>query len=180
MNIWGIILAAGLAITVSAEPITPTSIRFSCVTGQPTTSFAGYTEGDKVHMLMLHHNGAQYMPIHSGPITPNDIEMLRERGELLKRLGNRLEVTFPLKECQFFSDGIFSCRRGETYQIDGLKVQAFAFNTSISLTSFQDYEFIKREAMLSLDINDKLRHIQMPYEVSECEFEISLPEQKKD
>lgn len=180
MKIWGALLAAGLALTASADPIKPKSIKFLCMTGMPTTSFSGYTEGDKVHVIVIHHNGVRYMPIEYAPVTPNDLDMLRQRADLLMRLGDRLEVTFPLNECKVYSDGVLSCLRGETYQIDGLKVRAFAFNTSVNVTSFQEYEFIKREAMLSLDINDKLRHIQMPYEPEDCDFEISYPEQAKN
>lgn len=78
--------------------------RVVCLTLPETTTLLLERDEDQVHLTLTHKNGTKYMPLHSGIITPSDLELLEKRAKILSEMGAEIKYSFPKERCQ---------RRGE-------------------------------------------------------------------
>lgn len=124
--------ASGSSLAPTAGSIlAPTAgdIVLTCVTEFPTTSFVVSTEGEEVVARVIHHNGSGYAPAFSGTFTPNDLKILAERGELVRKMKPDMTFRWPLSKCKKLgSPLVFQCFGTEDVQEgeDGAKIAPFA------------------------------------------------------
>lgn len=109
-------------------------ILLTCVTEWPTTSFVVSTEGEEVVARVIHHNGSGYAPAFSGTFTPNDLKLLAERGELVKKMKNDMTFRWPKSKCKKLGTPlVFQCFGTDDVQEGegGAKIAPFAlYSTS--------------------------------------------------
>lgn len=107
----------------------PSPILLTCVTEFPTTSFAISTEGDFVVARVIHHNGSGYAPAISGTFTPNDLKLLSERAELVRKMKPDMTFRWPKAKCKKLgSPLVFQCFGTDDVQEGegGAKFEPFA------------------------------------------------------
>ena len=104
-------------------------ILLTCVTEWPTTSFVVSTEGEEVVARVIHHNGSGYAPAFSGTFTPNDLKILSERGELVRKMKSDTTFRWPKSKCKKLGTPlVFQCFGTDDVQEGegGAKIAPFA------------------------------------------------------
>lgn len=141
---------------------------WQCFTEPLSTSFVADDVGENLNLTVFHHNGVQYMPIHSGIITPSDLGYLKSQGEVLTKLGSDFTVSFNKKNCKSYGEWKNSCFTNEKFEVGGLTVDSAHLTTSTSTHEIFDYVFEEIEIHLSLRIEGKSHSIPMKYAKSQC------------
>lgn len=161
-----------LFFALAASAASP-AFQFSCVTSYPTTSFVLKTEGTEAVLKIIHHNGVKYMPIHEGIITPSDLNYLKQKSEVLTKMGDQTEFRFPLDRCKKYGEGIMSCSGGERKTVGGVEMEALSINTAKIQHQTYDYNFTMYQVTLAVKITDfnPVQDVTMKYDHSECRFE---------
>lgn len=138
-----------------------------CVTSSPTTSYFIVEEPDRFDLIVYHHNGVNFMPIHSGTVAPHDLPMLFRRAEQLKKMGDRAVVSFSKNECK--NDGIlWRCFSKEPAQVGGLKVENVGFAMGHLESSYEGAKWSSTETYLHLKINKELVTIPLSFPEGSC------------
>lgn len=104
-------------------------ILLTCVTEWPTTSFVVSTEGEEVVARVIHHNGSGYAPAFSGTFTPNDLKLLSERAELVRKMKSDMTFRWPKSKCKKLGTPlVFQCFGTDDVQEGegGAKIAPFA------------------------------------------------------
>jgi len=140
-----------------------------CITEFPTTSFVGFSGAGKIDIRFVNSNGVGYMPIHSGLITINDIELLKKRAEVLKNIPDVNEFSFDLKNCEVYQDQTFRCANGTSFKgKDGKEMIPFSLSSIKHKKTFSDFRYEETEIMLGLEIDKENYFINMTYAPHEC------------
>lgn len=156
------------AQAVSQEGV---ALNLKCVTQAPTTSYVAKTEGDKIYMSVVHHNGTAYMPIFNGNITPSDLPLLKEHSELLQKLGERIEITFDKANCNSYGSGLYSCGLGKVTSKTNVPVERASFLTKVVTESVFDVRFEKIVASVGVYIDSRYYKIENDFYFGTCKFE---------
>lgn len=158
-----LIFLAGLSVS-TAQTKDLNYFELFCVTSFPTTSFVGLTNNGRVDVRLINHNGAEYMPIHSGLITMRDLDLLQKRADTLRILGSDFRFSFSLDSCRINQDGTFNCSMKEEIQIiEGKKVSVFSLSSSKTALSFSDIVIDTTRIMLGLEIDKESHFVMMDY-----------------
>ena len=111
----------------------------------------------------------QYMPIFDGLATPNDVPVIAERAAVLSSLGTYLRFEWPLKKCRVIDTLVEYCMGStENQEINGHKVSAWSFDTSLHVDKNFAGKFTSHKVNLSLEVDDKDYYIPMKYAEGEC------------
>ncbi len=159
----------------SATEIVPKNMDLLCVTEFPTTSFIGETVEGRLKVQLINSNGVNYMPIHSGLLTIADVELLKQRAEVLKNVGDLAEFSFDLKNCTVYEDQTFRCSNGSEFSgVNGDKISVQSLNSSKQTTHYMGMSFPKTQIQLYVMINNEMLQIAMDYHSNhECKMEFS-------
>lgn len=141
---------------------------WQCFTTPTTSSISGLESKDSLDIAIIHHNGVRYMPIHSGVITPNDIDYLKSRGEVLKKLGDEIHLSFPLSNCKSYGDWKMSCYSRTPTKIGELKIDSASLISSTSTRELLGYQFHQIEMNLSVRVGRFNYDIPLEYQASDC------------
>ncbi len=120
---------------------------FQCVTNVPTTSVWVTKKSDTdVIIDIIHHNGLKFAPIHSGVITLNDLDYIKEKGEAFAKMGGAFRLKFDLEKCKKHQENNFSCYRSKEMRIEDLDVRGYGFQTHEKVSSlfgsvFREFNF---------------------------------------
>lgn len=146
-------------------------LRMTCMTSEPTTTYLIYEREEDYKIVIFHHHGVKFMPIHTGTITPNDIGFLKNRAEKLQKMGYRAEVFFKKSECK--NDGVlWTCYKRDTVMVGDLKADGVSFMMHKKKTIFAgQYEWISIETFMSFGEREgsMTTSIDMRYSYSERE-----------
>lgn len=151
----------------------------SCVTEYPSTSFFIREVDNTVIVEVFHHNGTGYMPIFDGLLTPNDVSMVNDQAQLLRKLPTSQRFEWPREKCESQGTMIFSCFGNTEEQIqNGHKVKGWSFYSSaLSETNFVgSYKYYKLN--LSLTIDGKTYSMPMKYGENECTQDVFNAQKK--
>lgn len=140
----------------------------------PTTSFI-MQKSDKPDILklkMIHHNGTAFMPIFQGIVVPNDLQYLKEKAELMSKMGDYVEFEFPLEYCKKYDDQVYSCSHGSSLEINGVIVEAFSLTTQVITRKVYDYNWTNNRINLMLYFpgHAPVEEVTMDYYENECQF----------
>jgi hypothetical protein len=158
-------------ITTLAALLISTStfaMELSCVTEFPTTSVYGEEQGDEFVVMVYHHNGTGYLPLHNGIITPNDLPVMQERAQIFESLGQLYEFRYPLSECQRIDKDIMTCSKGKETVINGVKVRPWSLYTMRIDSEMDIAKFEETQVSFLMDIEGKTQHMSMKYMRNEC------------
>ena len=151
----------------------------SCMTPIATTSVF-FEKVEAGHTLLIHHhNGEKWGPVHKGVITTNDLQTIEDKALQIIQMGDSYVVKYAPEECRTVGAQEFVCYHrysnpnGEW--IGSLKVLGHSFHfTSEKKQSFgQVYE--SYEARFSVTTNQDLPYttsydIPMDYAPEHCLF----------
>ncbi len=162
------ILLLALALTAHARSKEPVSLL--CMTAMPTTTFELREAGDDYLLKVRQSNGVSYMPIHEGVVTPSDFPYLKNKANMLTKLGDYTEFHFAKKDCHIDGKGLISCGNGETKTFDGIQMQALNFYTSKVHESTMGLELDSWKAVLSIWSPDfvPVMDMTMVYGIDDC------------
>lgn len=166
-----IILCSTFVINLQAlaEAVTPNDLVAVCITEFPTTSFIGMADGGKFNVSLINSNGAEYMPIHYGLVTPHDLAIMEKRAKVLKSLGRVSDFSFDLKDCGVYSDGTFSCTNGSTFKAqDGVEFELYSLYSGHSKQMINDNEYEQTVITAFLIVDKESYFVTMTYSPMEC------------
>ncbi|HEX7674571.1 MAG TPA: hypothetical protein VF412_10380 [Bdellovibrio sp.] len=148
---------------------------FTCMNELPTTAFYSKPiknqDGDElVEFKVEHHFGAQNAPIFSGVVTAHDFPMLKEKADVMKKLGNTFTVRFKKVECEKHGDQLFSCGHGDDVEINGVKVGGIGFVTRVVTTKVYEYTMTTNEVNFSFILDGMSYDMPMSFGPDECTF----------
>lgn len=161
------------SIAMSATPKS-TLPSLKCISALPTTSFL-LTEGEKsIQLRVINHNGAQFAPVYSGIVTPNDMDHVKKSGEFFNKIGDDFVINFEKNNCRLEEDKFFTCFINDESVISETKIHNIYFTTSESTDRIPNYEFTRTNVRLSIrekkeDILDY--RLEMSYYFDECLIE---------
>lgn len=149
-----------------------TEARQLCMTEFPTTSMMVLpSENENLNVKIFHHNGVDYLPLHMGIITPNDLAIMAKRADILKSLGEDLDLFMSAKNCQFVDYLNFSCfgyTNETTPKVNGKTVKLWSLysyrQTDVSFAGTFDYVVMSA----SFDVDGESLSIAMKYQLNEC------------
>lgn len=142
--------------------------KLSCVTEFPTTSVYGEEQGDEFVVMVYHHNGTGYLPLHNGIITPNDLPVMQERAQVFESLGQLYEFRYPLSSCQRTDKDIMNCTHGKETVVNGVKVRPWSLYTMRINSEMDIANFEETQVSFLMDIEGKSYHMSMKYMRNEC------------
>lgn len=147
-------------------------LRLQCISGMPTTSFFLRTEGDFAILKIMHHNGAQFMPIHEGVIVPNDFTFLKNKADLLTPMGNEIYFKYPLEKCKVYGPGVMSCSGGDRQTFNGIEIESLNFYTAKTHEETLGLSLDGWKATVSLyaRYHGPVMDVSMNYAPQECQF----------
>lgn len=143
--------------------------RFSCATYHLTTSYALIEHTDSFELQVMHHNGAEFMPIHQGLITAYDLTLLKEKAALFQKMGTRYAITFKKEKCSNTNDE-WSCSKNEPLTIGDLDVKSLFFSLSKLLVIHSMGQTEYKEARFSIVVGNNSYTIPMQYTSDNCTF----------
>lgn len=160
-----------------ALPAAPTEavISMACVTEFPTTSFIAEQYEDVILMRLIHHNGAKYAPFHDSLTTPNDIDILAQRAQVISKLGDEWNFKWRRSGCNADTPLFFQCI-GEAYdfEVNGYKIHPWSITISEKSETSLWGTFDSQNVRLNFSIGSDSHYISMDYQPGEC-FSLSSP-----
>jgi hypothetical protein len=147
---------------------------FICATNPGSTSFAINSDGTTAKFTMIHHNGAEYSPVHRGLVTQKDTDILLYRGRLIQKLGDYVEMQWPASNCSVSDDYIIRCveyGRPEE-EINGYKVVPYSLNSEHVIEKTSIGKFEKINADLDIVFEGISLNIPLSYSKSDCYFNL--------
>lgn len=154
-----------LSASAFAE-ITP--FRMICMTEFPTTSIVAETEGHELIVRVVHHNGMKFMPLHTGIMTPNDLNHFAQKASLFAKLGDHYEFRWGTSKCTRQDQDLFTCDLGKETVINGTKVYPFSVFTKRVTIESQVGKYENLEIGFMIDIEKSSQSFSMRYDKSEC------------
>lgn len=159
-----------LSLLAAFPAFSSSTNNFNCTTEFPTTSIVGKAVDKEYVVQVYHHNGFNFMPLHSGIITPNDIDNMTKKAQIFSKLGDHYEFKWDLAKCKEESPGLISCIGGKETKINGVKVRPFSLTTSTIRTENYSGVYENAEASILMDIGGESQFMEMRYEKNECYF----------
>lgn len=143
-----------------------------CMTEFPTTSFMVTPSAhENLDVKIFHHNGVDYLPLHQGIITPNDLGIMSKRAVVLKSLGEEMDLSMSAKNCEFVDHLNFSCfghANENVRNINGKTVKLWSLysyrQTDVSFAG--TFEYVNMSA--NFDVDGESLSISMKYQLNEC------------
>lgn len=156
----------------SVETVRPAAreTHFQCMTDPLTTSFVAKTEAGQVKFSMIHFNGTKYMPIYEGIVTANDLDYLKEKSQVLARMGDKVHIDFAMADCQTYKSEVVACQSDKKQKLGALTVSALGFNTRKKQSESYGYKFEGYDVIFTVTVNSRMYNIPMSFEASECSF----------
>lgn len=148
----------------------PAAVNFRCVTSSPTTSFIAETKGEEVRLIVLHHNGVKYMPIHQGIIVPADLPLLAQKAEVMQKLGDRFEMVFEKKGCKTYGKNLFSCGNGRVIASGSPSAERASLVTKTATERLYDVEFEKSSISAGFKVDGTYYSIDNDFYFGDCKF----------
>jgi hypothetical protein len=131
------------------------ALNLTCSTELPTTSIFVKSFDDRVILRILHHNGLNFAPIHSGVITLNDIPFIEKKGSLFTKMGEHIVLEFELSRCKKHQEGNYSCYNSTPTTINELEVKSFGFQTYKSTSELYGMSFENLIFRLNLTVGNR-------------------------
>lgn len=140
----------------------------SCVTEFPTTSYFLSEIEQGYELMVYHHNGVDFMPIHDGTVTLNQAPKLVERAEKMKKIGQQALVRFSKQQCSTEGGGLWRCYSKGEVLLGGLKVKDVGFSMGAKFTNYQGYEWKSTETFFHLNLDGENLMIQLSFPEGAC------------
>ncbi|WII72727.1 hypothetical protein QJS83_02435 [Bdellovibrio sp. 22V] len=121
-------------------------------------------------MQIVHHFGADAVPVHNGVVTAYDFAHLEKKSKLLRKLGDKINVTFKTKNCETFGDDLYSCSSSDPIEINGLDIKGYSVVTRLVETKVYEYSFKAHQVVFSFLFEGMNYDIPMSYSPEECRF----------
>ncbi len=144
--------------------------QFQCFTNPLSTSMVATSLEDKILFRVIHHNGVKYTPIHFGAVTPQDLKKLEFKANLLAKLGDQFEVSFPKKKCSVFSHQGYECFSEGPGKIGGLDVDGYSFQTYGRESTIYEHTYHSMVATFSIEYDHTYFDITVEYMLENCKF----------
>jgi len=156
------------------------NISLICVTEFPSTTFEANQIGDEVHMRVIHHNGAKYAPFHNTLVTPNDIEFLKRRAQVIEKLGDQWNFKWRRSGCNADTPLFFQCvGEAHDFEINGIKIHPWSITVSDVEEKSTWGKFKSKNIRLNFSIEQQSYYVTMNYQPNEC-VELGKLSYKKD
>ena len=141
----------------------------SCVSEFPTTSFFVVGQGEWVDVEVIHHNGAKYTPFWDSLVVPNDVPSLKEKAEVIQKLGDGFKFRWKAANCKVVNDMFFECLGGaEDFDAGGMKVHPWSLSVTEVTEKTPTQTYSHRSVRLYMTIAEKTYQILMNYQDGEC------------
>lgn len=138
-----------------------------CATDHLTTTYALFDRENGYEFHIMHHNGIEFMPIHSGIITPSDIQILSENASILKKMGPRLVINFTKSECQG-KDGEWFCVKQGKQTLGGLEVSSLSFRLNKKRVISKIFDYETWNVSFSVVNGNRSYSLPMEYSKDQC------------
>ncbi|WP_413943669.1 hypothetical protein [Bdellovibrio sp. HCB-162] len=147
---------------------------FTCMTELPSTTFYVKSNGSQSEPLtelkVVHHFGANTMPIHQGVVLASDFAYLQQKANLMKKLGDTFTVRFKSDKCENFGPGLYSCGSSDAIEINGLDIKGYSLVTRVIETKVYEYTFKSYQVTFSFNFEGMSYDMPMVYSPEECNF----------
>lgn len=147
---------------------------FTCMTELPTTTFYVRSKGSQSEPLtelkVVHHFGANTLPIHNGIVTAVDFPYLQQKANLMKKLGDSFTVNFKTEKCEISGPGLYSCASSTPIEINGIDIRSYSFVTRVIETKVYEYTFKSHQVTFSFVFEGMNYDMPMVYSPEECNF----------
>ncbi|MCX7979324.1 MAG: hypothetical protein N2578_10010 [Bdellovibrionaceae bacterium] len=142
----------------------------ACVTEFPTTSFIFSRRGSHIVVDLIHHNGTDFAPLHSGILVPHDLTTMQKRAQLVHSLGTSFSFIFSADKCQMPEPLLMECRdwNAPTQEINGHSVQLQLVMTTLVQTRSTVGKFDHTELSALLEVDGAPLWVHMRYSPGEC------------
>ncbi|MEM7647495.1 MAG: hypothetical protein AAF203_11335, partial [Pseudomonadota bacterium] len=130
--------------------------KLECHTAMLTTSLIIESKGPQATVNMINFNGTQYMPIHEGLVTPNDLPLLQKQANVLQSLPENMEMVTESKNCEWMDGFKGQCFGRGPQQLGAMTSDGFHIMVMEKQTTILDYSpFRSVFARLRLRIDGK-------------------------
>lgn len=151
------------------------AVEFTCMNELPTTSYAAKPvknqDGDElVEFKVTHQFGAANAPVFEGVVTGHDFDYLKQKLEIIKKLGDSFTVRFKKSKCEKSGEELISCSSNVETEINGTKVDGFNFVTRTVETKVYEYTFKTNQVTFSFIYDHMYYDMPMTYQPGECAF----------
>lgn len=167
-----LILLMAPAMSFAVENLTP---NFVCKNELSSTAFFSTpvksAEGDdSVDFKVVHYFGAANAPIFDGVVIGSDLPYLKQKSEVIKKLGDSFTVQFKKSKCEKTGDGLYSCFSNVPVTINGVQINGYNFVTRTVETKFHDFTFKTRQLIFSFIYDHIYYDMPMNFTLEECDF----------
>lgn len=149
-------------------------LRFRCMTELPSTTFElktiSLSNKSQTTLTMTHHMGSDYAPIQSGVILASDLPSLKDKSDLIKKLGDELVLKFDSNACSISGPGLYSCASRNALDLNGVSVSGFGFSTRVVETKIYEETFKSHQINFYFIHQGISYDIPMSYSEQECTF----------
>ena len=203
-NYLGVLSVLIFHVVANADQIGP--VNFSCRTmPASTTTMSAVTrlkEGPSVALnivefSVVHENGVAYLPLHSGSISPKDIDKINlppvsgssepylvRKYKLFSKLGDAFNIEFPISACSTSSTSHKYCTAknfcqehdleqimcivDSSVKIGNTKIQGMAAVKTDYLTVVDGDVFSETKVTFSFKVSDQFYGMEMNYNTADC------------
>lgn len=140
-----------------------------CMTFPPSTSFfLEEKDNDVLKLQMIHHNGVEHAPFHQGLITGYSLELMAEKYEVAKQVGNFVNFEFKKDQCKI-EENKSSCYFKEATKIGDLVIDNLYLLNYKQTTDTPFGIFKEQVYSLQYRIDGKTYETRMTYQDSDCQ-----------
>lgn len=161
-------LLISLNLLIGAKAFALSDLSMSCETPWPTSSVYGKTIDGIFQMTIVHHGGVLKMPIYNGTVTSEDLPLLQQDSDALKKLGERWSFSWRVEDCKSYGPGLVNCPTGLSAVVNSSEVTNVFFNTRRVNEKFFENETNHAKIMLWLSVDGRARQVVFEYDVKDC------------
>jgi hypothetical protein len=163
LSVFVLLLFSTQAWSAAGQPL------MSCVSEFPSTTFIIAGQGEWVDVQVIHHNGSKYVPFWDSLVVPNDIPSLKERADVIQKMGDGFQFRWKASQCKVANEMFFECIGGaEEFEVGGLKVQPWGLYVTEVTERTPKMVFSHRSVRLLMTISGKTYQVLMNYQDGEC------------
>lgn len=159
-----------LSTLLAGFTATATDVNAFCYTAVGgTTTFVIKSENSVVNFEVFNHNGGGYAPFWSNLVVPNDLGILAQKAEIIKKLDKGFQAKWKTDQCKWVGEKKFACVGStDKVSVNGLEIEPWAvYSSVVKDSSFAgDYEYV--DMTVSFEVAGESFNYTMRYPADEC------------
>lgn len=148
---------------------------FSCMTNPVTSDVflqlaKSQENKGKLELGIVHHYGVKGMPFHEGIITPSDFDYLKNKADVMMKLGSSILVTFDPADCEVTGKELLACHSNKKTKIGSLDVNSYRIVTRTKETKVYEFSFQENQMTFSFVFEGMTYDMPLSYASQDCKF----------